>query len=88
MDGDSVAPLVVIQRALPLLRAPGRLHPCVLCRRIEPIFSGEIGRMFCQRCGAEFHDSCYWRLAAGAAERAAYRMRGDLDLFLCRACRS
>ena len=89
MDDDPrLTPALVIQRVLPLRRRDAVVHPWVFCRRIVPIFTGEIGRVYSERCGAEIHDSCYWWLAASASEWAAYHEHRDINLFVWRAYRS
>ena len=66
MDVDPrVSPLVVIQTALPLRSHDAAEPRCALCGCIAPIFSDQIGGIYCQRCGE----------AERSASRGAYEIR-------------
>jgi hypothetical protein len=67
---------------------PLRYDPdnCSLCRR-------RLGRglramsITCERCCAEIHDRCYWKIAT-AVERLSYDCDIIMGIFLCHGCRS
>jgi hypothetical protein len=43
----------------------------------------------CERCGAPFHDKCYWKRVATPREHRAWRRDPDAAyVFLCQGCRS
>lgn len=49
-------------------------------------------RMFCERCGIEFSDRCYFRRVATPVERLLFSLPFDDSvaglIFLCAGCRS
>jgi hypothetical protein len=76
--------MVVIQTAKPQYTSDA----CSLCRRVESRYADDICWIRCEICGAGFHDGCYWRLAATRFERALWKKRGEVRLFICPGCRS
>lgn len=58
---------------------------CVSCRKAGT----RSNYLACERCGAPFHDKCYWKRVATRREHRAWRRDPDPShVFLCQGCRS